>query len=140
LAGNPANAGNTKTDPSKPIPTYGCQEIRGPVNNGVVTQGDSGNGCSDGVNNNNVYTTDCNDDYYCRFQISGKCKEICTNGVDDNGNGAVDCQEWPQCPSCSSPPPSPGPAPSPICGDGICSGGETSKNCKGDCKGSGSEN
>jgi hypothetical protein len=62
----------------------------------------------------------------------------------------IDCVEWAACgsyPACAGstpPPPPPPPAPSPspvsVCGDGICSSGETSKSCQGDCKGSGNEN
>jgi prepilin-type N-terminal cleavage/methylation domain-containing protein len=155
LVGDSADVSNVKTDPSKPIPPYGCQEIRGPLNNTFGISGWSGpkdpaNGCSDSVDNNAVYAADCRDSYYCRYQISGKCQETCNNGVDDNGNGLIDCVEWAACgsyPACAGstpPPPPPPPAPSPspvsVCGDGICSSGETSKSCQGDCKGSGNEN
>ncbi len=111
-------------DPKYGVPGYhGCQEIGDipdpsypgsgtvlPFMNSGVSDSQCGNGADDngialGASPSatylsapsTLYGADCADAFYCRYDISGKCKENCHNGIDDNGNGLTDCQEWPQC-------------------------------------------
>lgn len=71
-----------------------------------VFQGDVEGVCFDGC----VTDADCRSSYMCQPVFNGMAcvpkYEICDNGIDDNDNGLIDCQD-PACPPCE------------VCGNGI---------------------